>query len=89
MELKYTTQRRLPSSKQNSETMLMPNKGILTERERLSTVDLLVLTSSDQLFLLAKNIFPFYRTSYLKEEVNCTEPSLSVIVSLARPSTIF
>jgi hypothetical protein len=44
-------------------------------RGRLSTVDLLVLTSLDQFFDLL-----FYKTSYLNEEVNCTEPSLSVSV---------
>jgi hypothetical protein len=37
-------------------------------------VDLLVLASSDQLLLIL--IFSIsYKTSYLNEEVNCTEPS--------------
>ncbi len=44
-------------------------------RGRLSAVDLLVLTSLDQLFIYIENIINlFYKTSYLNEEVNCTEP---------------
>ncbi len=46
---------------------------------RLSTVDLLVLTSLDQLLLIIKFLFHLcYKTSYLNEEVNCTVPSPSV-----------
>jgi hypothetical protein len=42
----------------------------------LSTIDLLVLTSFDQLLLLLKISFNFfYETSYVNEEVNGTEPS--------------
>ncbi len=42
-------------------------------RERISTVDLIVLASSDQLlFVLKKTIFLSYKTRYLNEEVNCT-----------------
>jgi hypothetical protein len=44
-------------------------------RGRLSTVDLLVLTSLDQLLLILQTFFLFYKTSYLIEEVNHTEPS--------------
>jgi len=51
-------------------------------RGRLSTVDLLVLTSLDKLLFILKYYFPFYKTSYLNEEVNCTEPSPSVSVPL-------
>jgi hypothetical protein len=43
---------------------------------RLSTVDLLVLTSLDQLLFILKIVFTFfYKTSYLNEEVNGIEPS--------------
>jgi hypothetical protein len=55
---------------------------------RLSKVDLLVLTSSDQLLLLMK-IFIFlffFQTSYLIEEVGRTELSLSVRVPCFIPS---
>ncbi len=37
-------------------------------------VDLLVLTSLDQLIFILSKLLPFYETIYLKEEVNCTEP---------------
>jgi hypothetical protein len=43
-------------------------------------VDLFVLTSLDELLLILKQYF-FYKTTYLNEEVNCTETSLSVSVS--------
>jgi hypothetical protein len=44
-------------------------------RGRLSMVDLLVLTSLDQLLFKIENIIKlFYKTSCLNEEVNCTEP---------------
>ncbi len=49
-------------------------------RGSISTVDLLVLTSLDQLLWELKLNFPFYKTTYLNEEVNCTEPSPSVRV---------
>jgi hypothetical protein len=43
------------------------------------TVHLLILTGSDQLLLILKNIiFLHYKTRYVIEEVNCTEPSRSV-----------
>ncbi len=45
-------------------------KGNLTEGERLSTFDLLVLTSLDQPLYILK--------LHLNEEVNCIEPSLLV-----------
>ncbi len=48
---------------------------------RFSTVDLLVLTSLDQFVSKLKILFfLFYKTSYLNEEVNCTEPSTSISV---------
>ncbi len=43
---------------------------------RLSTVDLLVLTSV--CFYIENIVFLFYKMCYLKEGVNCTEPSLFV-----------
>ncbi len=46
---------------------------------RLSTVDLLVLASLDQLIFYWKYYLLFYKTSYLNEEVNCTEPSSSSV----------
>ncbi len=45
-------------------------------RERLSAISLLVLTSLD----LKLVVLIFYKTSYLNEEVNCTEHSHSVSV---------
>jgi hypothetical protein len=47
-------------------------------RERISTDDLLVLTSLEKTAFLTETIFPFYKTTYLNEEVNRTEPSPSV-----------
>jgi hypothetical protein len=52
-----------------------------TEAYLLTTVDLLVLTSLDQLLFILKilfTLFLFYKPGYLNEEVNCTEPSPSV-----------
>ena len=50
-------------------------------RKRFNTVDLLLRTSLDQLILHWKYYSPFlYKTSYTDEEVNGTEPSLSVSV---------
>jgi hypothetical protein len=47
--------------------------------ERLSTADLLVLTSLDPAAFYFENISDlFHKTSYLNEEVNCTEPLPSV-----------
>ncbi len=46
---------------------------------RPSTVDLRVLTSLDQLILILKILFSFIKTSFLNEEVNCTEPSLQLV----------
>jgi len=58
------------------------SQGSLAEGGRFSTVDLLVLTSLGQLLFIFKISFTFfYKTSYLVEEVNRTEPSLSVSVS--------
>ncbi len=47
---------------------------------RISTVDLLVLTSLNELLFKLKLNFLFYKATYLNEEVNCTEPSPSVRV---------
>ncbi len=45
-------------------------------RGSLSTVDLLVLNSLDQLLVKMQILLTFStKTSYLDEEVNCTEPS--------------
>ncbi len=53
----------------------------LTEGGRLSTVNLLVLTSLNQQLLILKNtIYDFRKTSYLIEEVNRTESSPLVSV---------
>ena len=56
-------------------------QGTLTEGEGLSTVALLALTSLDEfIFILKIYVAFFYKTSYLNEEVNCTEPSPSVSI---------
>jgi len=48
---------------------------------KLSTVDLLALTGLDLMLLIFATLFTFFpKTSYLNQEVNCTEPSLSVSV---------
>ncbi len=45
---------------------------------RHSTVDLLALTRLDQLLWMKRTLFNFYyKTRYVNEEVNRTEPSLS------------
>ncbi len=49
-------------------------------RGRLSTVDLLVQANIDQLLLTLKQYLLYYKTSYLNEEVSCTEPSPSLSV---------
>jgi hypothetical protein len=51
----------------------------------LSTVGLLVLTSLDQHYYIKNIIHLCCKTSYLNEEVNCTEPSNSIRVSCIRP----
>jgi hypothetical protein len=49
----------------------------------ISTVDLIVLTHLDKLLLLLQTFFLLlYKTSYLYEEANRTEPSPSVRVTL-------
>ncbi len=50
-------------------------------RESLSTVDLLVPASLDQLLSLLRILFFFYKTSKLNEKVNCTQPSPSVSIA--------
>jgi hypothetical protein len=58
----------------------MFQQGSLTERVRLSTVDLLVLASLDQFFFYIENIINrFYKTIYLNQEVNCSEPSPQLV----------
>jgi hypothetical protein len=47
---------------------------------RINTNDFLFLICSDQLLLYWYFIILFYKTTYLDEEVNHTEPSLSVRV---------
>jgi len=47
---------------------------------RVSIVDLFLLTTLDYLLRVLKTLFIFYKTSYTNEEVNCTEPSLSVSI---------
>jgi len=56
----------------------MPGKSYW--RARLSTVDLLVLTSINQLLFTMKILFTFYKTSYLNKEANCSEPFPSVSI---------
>jgi hypothetical protein len=54
-------------------------QGTHTKGEKISTVDLLVLTSFNQLILLIENIiYLCYKTSYLNEEDNLSEPFPSV-----------
>ncbi len=64
------------------EHLMVPHCGVkLLAREpflmgRLSTVGLLLLTSFDDLLFTLKILFIFfYKTSYLNEEIYCTEPS--------------
>jgi hypothetical protein len=57
--------------------LVIPGAGNPHIRGRISTIDLLVLTSSDQLRLI---LCIYYKTSNLNVEVNCTEPSPSVRV---------
>jgi hypothetical protein len=53
-------------------------QGSLTDGEGISAVDLLVSTGLDQLLYNLKLFFPFYKTTYLNEEVNRTDPSPSI-----------
>jgi hypothetical protein len=57
--------------------ILLPRKAY--RRGWLNTVGLLVLTSLDQLLFYDENIiYLCYKTSYINEEVKCTEHSPSV-----------
>jgi len=47
-------------------------------RGKICKIDLLALTSNQLVFLLKVYFLFFCNTSYLKSEVNCTEPSLTV-----------
>ncbi len=57
--------------------------GKTNKRGRLSTVDLLVPTSLDQLISYWEYYLSIYKTGYLNKEVNCTEPSPSVSIPWA------
>ncbi len=58
-------------------------------RGRPGTVGLPVQTTLVQLLFISKILFTFFhKTSYLNEEVDCTEPSLSVSVPWFLPLTI-
>jgi hypothetical protein len=61
--------------------VLRPFAGeVLLVGESLNTIDLLLLTSLENLFLILQTLLIFYKTSYLNGEVNRTELSLSVRV---------
>ncbi len=72
-----------------SHQLVEPRKSFT--RGGLSTVDLLELTSLDELDKL-KMLFTFlYKTSYINEEVNCTVPFPSASIpqfTLTRRSTV-
>jgi hypothetical protein len=71
--------RKRPNFKVKKYLSLDPGNPYL--KERISTIDLLVLTGSDQLLLILKNIiFLLCKTSYLNEKENFREPSTSVMV---------
>jgi hypothetical protein len=58
-------------------------------RGRLSTINLLELTSLDELvykFKFKLFIFLFFKTSYLNEEVNCTELSPQLVFPVVSKS---
>ncbi len=64
----------------------MLQQGSLTKGGKLSSVDLFVLTSLEQVIFILKIIFTsFCKTSYLNQEVNCTEPSPSVWLPWIQP----
>jgi hypothetical protein len=50
-------------------------QGTLTEGATLNTIDLLVLTSSDESIFKLQTLFTLNKTIYLKKEVNRTELS--------------
>ncbi len=59
--------------------MIQANKPGNTYRKgRFCTIDLLQLTTLDQMLLMFQILITFYKTSYLDEEVNCIEPFLSL-----------
>ncbi len=74
--------------KESATKTIIPNRACLKctlvragnphTRERIRTVDLLVLTSREQQLFILKLYFLFHKTTYLKEEVSCIEPSPSV-----------
>ncbi len=62
-------------------TIFGSTHGSLTEGEGSVQLTFLLLTSLDQLTFIFKILFfHFYKTSYLNEEVNSTEPSPSVSI---------
>jgi hypothetical protein len=70
----------------------MPEQGTLTEGEGLSTVDLLVLTSSDQLLWILPTLFSFFFTKQATLTRRSTVLSLSlqlgfVARDLGKPTT--
>jgi hypothetical protein len=73
--------RRFKNTKSGKSLTFYPNgAGNPCCRGRLSTVDLLVLTSLDQLLFYWKYLTFFQKTSYPNQEVNGTEPSPSVSI---------
>jgi hypothetical protein len=63
------------------EVKVNTNTGKPYWMERLGTVDLLVLTSFRSAVLYIQSIITLcYKTSYINEEINCTEPSPLVSV---------
>ncbi len=71
-------------SKEKRKGVDASRQGSLTEGVMLSTVDLLGVTGLDQLFCFENITYLFYITTYLNEEVNCTEPSTSVSIPSSR-----
>ncbi len=64
----------------NNDLKLFSFSICLCRKLGLRTVDLIVLTSLDQLLLIMQTKLTFYKTSYLNE-VNRTEPYPSASVS--------
>jgi hypothetical protein len=66
-------------------TVLLSKAEKSYRRGGLSTVDLRVLASLDQLLFIMKILFTFfYKTTYPNEKVNCTELSLTVSIPCPR-----
>jgi hypothetical protein len=56
----------------------MSNQGSLTEREGLVQLTSFTSEFRSAPFYIENIIYNFYKTSYINEEVNCTETSHSV-----------